>query len=319
MNPVFYTLPIALVLDFVMGDPHWLPHPIRWMGTAIARCEPRFRRLIADPFWAGTALALVLIASATGATLLALKVAGLVHPTARTIVEIVLIYFALSARSLGTAALTVHAALRQPDLEAARCRLAMIVGRDVNSLSRAGIIRAAVETVAENLVDGFIAPLLYAAVGGAPLAMAYKMINTLDSMVGYKNKQYVLFGRAAARIDDAANYIPARLAVPLIAAAAHWIGSKGTAAFKTALLDGRHHTSPNAGYPEAAFAGALGLRLGGPNLYGRQLVAKPYIGRNRTPARRRHILKACQLMYVTALVAGVCFYGLQLMLHNLGL
>jgi adenosylcobinamide-phosphate synthase len=159
-----------------------------------------------------------------------------------------------------------------------------------------------VETVAENLVDGVVSPLFYAALGGAPLAMAYKMINTLDSMIGYKNHRYRDFGKAAARIDDIANYIPARVSIPVISFAAQLIAGKGAAAFRTALTQGARHTSPNAGYSEAAFAGVLGVRLGGPGYYQGRLVSKPYLGIPRIPIQRNHIKKACHLMMLSALI-----------------
>jgi adenosylcobinamide-phosphate synthase len=178
----------------------------------------------------------------------------------------------------------------------------MIVGREVDRLDETGVTRAAVETVAENLVDGVIAPLFFAVLGGAPLAMAYKMVNTLDSMVGYKNERYLLFGRFAARLDDVANYLPARLSVPFIAIAAHLLNGRGRAALKIARRDGRAHASPNAGYPEAAFAGALGLWMGGPNTYHGRVVEKPVIGKELAGARRIHIRQACRLMLSTSLL-----------------
>jgi adenosylcobinamide-phosphate synthase len=179
------------------------------------------------------------------------------------------------------------------------------VGREVKDLSEDGVARAAVETVAENLVDGVISPLFFAAIGGAPLALAYKMINTLDSMVGYKNETYRLFGKTAARIDDVANFLPARLSVPVIALVAHLLAGRGKIAFKTAVREGRQHTSPNAGFSEAAFAGALGVRLGGPNFYHGKRVEKPYIGKVFDSAHKHHIKSACELMMLSAITWGV--------------
>ena len=154
--------------------------------------------------------------------------------------------------------------------------------------------------MAENLVDGVIAPLFFAAIGGAPLALAYKMTNTLDSMVGYKNEKYLLFGKVSARMDDIANYIPARLAVPVIALASGILTGKGSRAYQTAKTEGRHHTSPNAGYSEAAFAGAFGIKLGGPNYYHGKLVEKPYIGAEFGNVSPIHIKKSCDLMMLSA-------------------
>jgi len=179
----------------------------------------------------------------------------------------------------------------------------MIIGRDVASLSANGVKRGCVETVAENLVDGVIAPLFFAAIGGAPLAVAYKMVNTLDSMVGYKNERYVLFGKASARMDDIANYIPARLSVPVIALAAQLLAGKGRVALTTAVAEGGNHSSPNAGYAEAAFAGVLGVRLNGPNYYSGERVDKPWLGiRFSRETDIRHIRQACDLMFLSSLL-----------------
>jgi adenosylcobinamide-phosphate synthase len=198
--------------------------------------------------------------------------------------------------------LEVRRSLKLNRLQEARAGLASIVGRDVAELKEDGIARAAVETVGENLVDGVVSPLFYAAIGGAPLAMAYKMINTLDSMIGYKNETYRHFGKVAARMDDVANYIPARLAVPVVALAAQMLSKSGWPAWQTAVAEGSNHSSPNAGYPEAAFAGALGVKLGGPNYYAGHLVTKPYIGIMFGQVSPNHIKRACDLMFLSALI-----------------
>ena len=205
--------------------------------------------------------------------------------------------------------------LAKGNLTQARIKVAYIVGRQTKNLDKAGITRAACETVAENFVDGFLSPLCFALILGAPGAMMYKMINTLDSMVGYKNDIYILFGRAAARIDDVANYMPARLAIAMIAPAAAMLSpSRGRRAFLTALSQGRNHKSPNAGFPEAAFAGALGVRFGGPNVYHGKLLDKPYIGGAFNDPIPAHIEKACELMMLSALVSVVlaCLFAWSL-------
>lgn len=296
----WYVLPIAYLSDLILGDPKQLPHPIRWMGKAIERTEPHFRKLPIPLSISGALFALYLISSVWGLTVLVLSIAKLIHPTLKSILEILLIYYSISARSLESSTMSVYGALRKGDLALAKEKLAMIVGRDVAPLSEDGVIRAGVETTAENLVDGVIAPLFYAAVGGAPLAMAYKMINTLDSMVGYKNEAYRQFGKASARIDDAANYIPARLSVFVIALAAEFLTCNGIGALKTAFYEGRRHSSPNSGYPEAAFAGVLEIRLGGPNYYGEQLVSKPYIGESFGSVSMNDIPKACDMMMLSS-------------------
>jgi adenosylcobinamide-phosphate synthase len=185
----------------------------------------------------------------------------------------------------------------------------MIVGRDVESLDEAGVARAAVETVAENLVDGVISPLFFAVLGGGPLAMAYKMVNTLDSMIGHKSNQYISFGRFAARLDDAANFIPARVSAIVISFAAPLIKRPLIRTARTAIRDGRRHLSPNAGIPEAAFAGALGIRLGGPNFYGGRLVDKPDIGMATRPIEVEDIKSATSLMMVSTFLWFVLCWG----------
>lgn len=293
-------LPCAFLLDLIIGDPRWLPHPIRWMGKAVEVMEPQFRRLRLTLVQSGLLFALALIGGVWLIAFIFLWLAALVHPGLALVLEILMVFYALSVRSLESAAMSVCAALKQGNLDTAKSRLAMIVGRDVADLSEAGAARAAVETVAENLVDGVISPLFFAAIGGGPLAMAYKMVNTLDSMVGYKNAKYWEFGRAAAKIDDAANFLPARLSVPFIALAARLLSGNGKRALIAAVKEGEKHSSPNAGFPEAAFAGALGVWLGGPNTYGGQVVNKPVIGYQFGPTEPDHIQKACHLMMLSA-------------------
>ena len=233
-------------------------------------------------------------------TALSLAVANGLHPMLKIGLEIIFIYYCLSARSLKDAAMEVSRCLEQKNIESARKKVALIVGRDVDKYEEDGIARAAVETVAENLMDGVISPLFFAAIGGAPLAMAYKMVNTLDSMVGYKNEKYVNFGKASARIDDILNYIPARLSVPMISLATQILSGKGARAFDTAVKEGANHSSPNAGLPEAAFAGALAVKLNGPNTYNGKLVNKPYVGIRFGETRINHIKKACDIMMLSA-------------------
>ena len=303
-------IPAAFILDGLLGDPRWLPHPIRWMGLAIARLEPLFRRRIAAELWAGLAFALSLI---LGTWVLAALVTGLawqIHGLLGFVVETVLLFYCLSACSLRQAAMEIHASLSKGQVDQARGQVAMIVGRDVDRYQADDIARATVETVAENVVDGVLSPLFFAAIGGAPLALAYKMVNTLDSMVGYKNQRYLLFGRAAARIDDAANFLPARLSALLITLAASLTpGLAVRRALVTAWREGSHHASPNAGYPEAAFAGALGVQLNGPNYYHGALVEKPYIGVGLAAVTLHHIALACRLMTSTALLGTAAAWG----------
>jgi adenosylcobinamide-phosphate synthase len=314
---LLFILPAAMALDALVGDPQRLPHPVRWMGWAIAKGEPLFRRLPGPGKMAGALFSLILILTFWIMAFLLLCWSYGIHPLLGAGVEIVMLFYCLSARSLGRAAMEIFELLHRRDVSAARARLALIVGRDVTRYEADDIARATVETVAENFVDGVLSPLFYAALGGAPLAVAYKMVNTLDSMIGYKTPRYMDFGWAAARIDDIANYIPARLSVPLIALAARLLCPQcGGRALRTARTEGSRHSSPNAGYPEAAFAGALEIRMGGPNVYHGIMVHKPYIGSAFGTTRTKHIKKACQLMLLTTLMAGLGAWCL-ILFHNL--
>ncbi|MDR2551344.1 MAG: adenosylcobinamide-phosphate synthase CbiB [Desulfobulbus sp.] len=305
------TIPAAFALDAMLGDPRWLPHPVRWMGWTIAKAEPLCRKWIADERLAGLCFALGLIVGWWGLAALVVGVGWRLHGVIGFAVETVLLFYCLSARSLGQAAMAIHRSLAKGAVDQARSEVAMIVGRDVENYQAGDIARATVETVAENVVDGVLSPLFFAAIGGAPLAVVYKMVNTLDSMVGYKNPRYLLFGRVAARIDDVANFIPARLAALLIGLAARLCpGLNARRALITAWREGSHHASPNAGYPEAAFAGALGVCLNGPNYYHGVLVDKPYIGVGLGAVEIGHIPLACRLMTRTALLGcGAAWLG----------
>ncbi|MCF8026242.1 MAG: adenosylcobinamide-phosphate synthase CbiB [Desulfobacteraceae bacterium] len=303
MLSAWYVIPAAVGLDLLMGDPLWLPHPVRLMGLAAERTERVFRRLVKNHFFAGMAFAVVLVCSAYLAAICLVFLAGLIHPAAQIICEITLLYTCLSARCLYTEAKKVHAALLSGDQDRARRLVAMLVSRDTGQMDEAGLSRAAVETVAENFVDGVLSPLFFAVLLGAPGAIAFKMISTLDSMAGYRTERYEQFGKTAARLDDAANWIPARLSVPIISLAAVLILGRGRRSFVTALAEGKNHKSPNAGLPEAAFAGALCIRLIGPGTYHGIYVEKPWIGTNFPLPLAKHIPEACRLMIVSSIIA----------------
>jgi adenosylcobinamide-phosphate synthase len=308
----YFILPAAFALDAVAGDPRWLPHPIRWMGRAIEICEPLFRRQFNNEVWAGGLFALFLISGCYAVSALLTGFAYAVRPFLGMALEVIMIFYCLSARSLCQAAMQIYYLLQKGHIDEARSKLAMIVGRDVAAYGRDDIARAAVETVAENFVDGVLSPLFFAAIGGAPLAMAYKMVNTLDSMVGYQSARYRRFGWAAARIDDMANLIPARLSIVIITLAARFLGADSSRrALSTAFKEGSHHSSPNAGYPEAAFAGALAVKLNGPNYYGGVRVDKPYIGVAFGAAGSHHIQQACRLLMIAALVSSLLAWAVS--------
>ncbi len=310
-------IPAAYCLDLVFGDPRFLPHPVVWMGNAIDFFEPLFRKAVKNPLASGLLFALFLILSTWVIAYGVIKAACFLHPVIGWVLQVILLFFCLSARSLETAAFTVQAALETGGLDKGREAVSMIVGRETAGLDETGVTKATVETVAENFVDGFLSPLFFALVGGVPLALAYKMVNTLDSMVGYRNETYLFFGRASARIDDAANYIPARLSVIMTALAAACFQAKlGSRALVQGAREGRLHKSPNAGFPEAAFSGALGVRLGGPNTYHGTLVEKPYIGKRFQDPDITAIRKACDLMLLASFISvppavGLIMLGLQ--------
>jgi adenosylcobinamide-phosphate synthase len=293
-------LPTAFLLDFFIGDPQFARHPVRYMGRAIEFMEPRFRKLPLPLTASGGLFALFLILGTWAVAAMVLGAAQVISPIFQTALEIIILYFCISSRGLAAAAGEIYGILRRGDLPTARSRLAMIVGRDTRRLSETGVARAAVETVAENLVDGFISPLFFFLLGGVPLVAAYKMVNTLDSMVGYKNDAYREFGKVSARIDDIANYIPARVSAPVIALATQLLNRRGIDAFRTAVNEGRRHRSPNAGYAEAAFAGALQVKLGGPSVYHGKRVDKPHIGGAFGDVTPSHIPKACDLLELSA-------------------
>jgi len=284
---------LAMILDTIMGDPSFLPHPVRMIGTAIGVFENIVRKIGRGKHFerlAGVMLTLAIV----GMTFFlswALQYMILQRSSgpARVLGIALLVYLAASTialKELIKAGSGVIAAVGADDMPLARQRLGMIVGRDVDSLDRDGILRATIETLSENLSDGVIAPLLYLTLGGIPCALAYKAVNTLDSIVGYRNERYLHLGWASARLDDIVNYVPARISAVLIALAAAIVlrsPERALAALTTMRSDGRNHSSPNSGYPEAAAAGALGVRLGGPSIYGGITVPKPYIGtRSRT-------------------------------------
>lgn len=278
----------AFLLDIAMGDPRWLPHPVRIIGKAITGYELLLRGHLKthSAERLGGALLVVLITVPTFIIIL-MVCRGSVwvsHNVSMLLGVLTIIYMTsttIAIRELVKSARLVIDSVKQRRLYMARCKLSMIVGRDTDCLSEKEILKATMETLAENLSDGIIAPLFYLAIGGLPLAMTYKAINTLDSMVGYKNDKYIHFGWAAARLDDIVNYIPARITGILIVIASFILSRSFSilrSSFKTMLSDGMKHPSPNSGIPEAAIAGALGISLGGPSTYGGILVEKPYIG-----------------------------------------
>ncbi len=297
----------AFIMDLFWGDPRWFPHPVRGIGWLIQRGESRLRRFASSPMTekiAGGVLVACVVSFVFGLSHYLITTAFRLTPYFGFMVAAVMGYTAIAARDLAGAAKKVLALLNDGDIIRARKELSLIVGRDTHDLNEQEIVRAAVETVSENTSDGVIAPLFYMAIGGPALAMAYKAVNTCDSMLGYKNERYLHFGWAAARLDDVVNYIPARLTGVLLSVAALFVpGASWRRALHTSFRDGRNHPSPNSGYPEAAVAGALGVRLGGASTYGGMASTKPYIGKDDKVLAKKDIEKSILLMYSATLLA----------------
>ncbi|MFI3288691.1 MAG: adenosylcobinamide-phosphate synthase CbiB [Rikenellaceae bacterium] len=303
INTTLIVIIIGALLDTLIGDPYWLPHPIRLFGNMISWFEKRLN-IGSNRVLKGGATWIVLCVS----TYIAFAFIELVffYNNVLTIAFCSIFFFyGLSNRCLIEEGFKVEKLLQNGDLEGARKQLSMIVGRQTENLSPTKIRSAVVETLSENLSDGVVAPLFYFAIGGIPLMMLYKMINTLDSMVGYKNDRYGDFGFVSAKMDDVANFIPARLTAILMA-----IVSLSYRAIQFALKYGRSHSSPNSGYPESALAGVLDCRLGGASVYFDTVVEKPYIGENPRELTHRDVV-TCAL--INGKVAALCYVILILL------
>ncbi|MEI6563918.1 MAG: adenosylcobinamide-phosphate synthase CbiB [bacterium] len=289
----------AVALDLLIGDPRWLPHPVRGIGWMAKRLESPLRRLIPNETLAGVVVVLLVVGSTALAAWGLIRGADSLHPMGGDLVSIFFIYTAMAARDLAQHSLAVYRALIAGDLPLSRNRVGMIVGRDTAILDEAGVTRAAVECVAESTVDGVTAPLFFALLAGPVGAMAYRAINTMDSTFGYMTPRYCRFGWASARLDDLANFLPARLTAPLIGVAAFFLSLRPLVSWRILRRDGRKHASPNSGLPEAAMAGALGVQLGGTTIYDGEPLEKPTIGDALTPLTAKHILQANLVMFAT--------------------
>ncbi|HYF93068.1 MAG TPA: adenosylcobinamide-phosphate synthase CbiB [Symbiobacteriaceae bacterium] len=304
------------LLDAVLGDPRWLPHPVQGIGWLIAsgervlnRGRPGLRLIT------GALLTMAVVGLAAAIAWGVVEGARLLHPRLGGAVTAVGTGVLLARRSLAEQAGTaVHRPLAAGDIDAARRAVSWVVGRDTERLDESEVARAAVETLAENLSDGVAAPLIFALVGGLPAIAAYKAINTLDSMIGHRDDRYLYFGRVAARLDDVANWIPARITLLALVLAAALSGGGAGAAWRVARADGHKHKSPNAGWPEAAMAGALGVRLGGLNYYDGEPHPGPILNAAGRPPVAADILAAVRLMnrashliLVTGLLMYLCF------------
>ncbi len=315
---IFWAVLGGFLLDALFGDPAWLPHPVVLMGRCISALEKHLRTALPKTprgeLAGGAAVAAVLPLGTLAVTGLACWAAARLHPALGLALQMLWCGQALAAKGLAQESRNVYKELVKGDLPAARRAVARIVGRDTQNLTAAGVTRAAVETVAENARDGVIAPLLYMLLGGAPLALTYKAINTMDSMLGYKNEKYLYFGRCAAKLDDAANWLPSRLAALLWVAAAALTGNSARGAWRIWRRDRRRHASPNSAQTESACAGALGVQLAGPAYYFGEYYDKPTIGDPLREIEPRDILRANRMMYAESLLALVLGLAVRLML-----
>ncbi len=306
---------LGFLLDMWLADPGWMPHPVVLMGKCITRLEEVLRsRFPATPKGeraAGCVLAVLLPVGTLVLTGAICLLAGRIHPLLGMAVQTFWCWQALAVKGLAEESKNVYRQLAAEDLPGARSAVARIVGRDTQALTEEGVTKAAVETVAENFSDGVVAPLFYMMIGGAPLALCYKAVNTMDSMIGYKNQRYLQFGRAAAKLDDAANYLPSRLAAVFWIAAAGLTGQDAPNAWRIWRRDRRNHASPNSAQTESACAGALGVQLAGPAYYFGEYYNKPTIGDAKRPIEPRDILRANRMLFAGARLALVLGVGLR--------
>ncbi len=303
---------IGYFLDLVFGDPYWMPHPIRFIGKAISKLEGLLRGYFNRDRKArlgGFILAVVIITGTYFIASAILSIAKMYNPYLSKTLQAFMVFQILATKSLAKESQKVYYPLKENNLSQARKFVSYIVGRDTQDLQKDGITRATVETIAENISDGIIAPLFYIFIGGAPLGMAYKAVNTLDSMVGYKNDKYRDFGWASAKIDDIVNFIPARLTAILIILSTIFLGYNTKNSLNILIRDRKNHSSPNAGYPEAAVAGALNIQLGGTSTYFGKPVYKPTIGEKIRDIEVKDINRTIRIMYGTSFL-GVSLFGI---------
>lgn len=305
---------IGFCMDLIFGDPRWLYHPVCIIGNLIAFWEKKIRKCMPKSEkgeLAGGVIEVVMVCLLS--FLLPFGIVTILYevlPAAGFLLETFWCYQLFAAKSLKTESMKVYDRLKNGTIEEARYAVSMIVGRDTKSLSETGVTKAAVETIAESTSDGVLAPMFYMAIGGVPLMFLYKAINTMDSMLGYKNEKYLYFGRCAAKLDDAANFIPARIAGLLMVLASFFCGLDGKQAWKIFRRDRKNHASPNSAHTESAMAGALDVQLAGDAWYFGTLYKKPFIGDPVAPIECEDIKRANRLMYGTA-IAGAVLYLLS--------
>lgn len=295
---------IAIIVDFIIGDPYGFPHPVIYMGKLISTLEKCFRKKSKNDKELkkyGGFIFLILILTTYIITFVIVRIFSF-NKTLYILVNSFLLYTTVAAKCLKVESEKVYKALEDEDINKARLMLSYIVGRDTTTLEESEIVRAAVETVAENASDGVIAPLFYGIIGGAPLAMMYKAINTMDSMLGYLTEKYKYIGYFPAKLDDIANFIPARITGIVMCISSPIVGGTIIRAFRVMIRDRKNHKSPNCAYPEGAAAGAMDIRLGGTNIYFGEVIEKPTIGDNIRPINRMHIKECNKLMIVSEIL-----------------
>jgi len=309
IDRIVYIIIAAFILDCIVGDPQNPIHPMRIIGNGIMLGVNAHKKVnnknTAAQFIMGALLTLTIIGLSYAVTAYITWGVYYLNFWLGLVVEAVICYFLIAPKALRDESMKVYRSLEAGDIEGARKNLSFIVGRDTQNLDMPGVVKAAVETVAENLSDGVIAPLLFICAGGAPLGMAYKAVNTLDSMIGYRNEEFEYFGKFAARLDDVVNLIPARISALLMLMGSVFIGADVRGAARIYMRDRYNHKSPNSAQTESVCAGALGLRLGGDSFYGGVLVKKPTIGDGVHEPEPKHIPVANRLMYAATVSAVV--------------
>lgn len=311
-----FQIAIAFIADLFLGDPKNYPHPVKIIARLAYGMEIFTRKIFSNLKLAGIVTTITVVVTSFLFVWMVIQELNQLHPWLGLTASIFFIYTTLSVRSLFDESQPVLQYLNETNIIKARESLSKIVGRDTANLKENEIVRATVETVAESTVDGIIAPLFFAVLGGAPLAIAYKSINTMDSLFGYKNATYRDFGWAPARLDDLANWLPARLALPVIAMGAVFCGLSGRKSLAIAMRDGSKHPSPNSGIPEAAMAGALGIRLGGASFYSGELNTKPFIGDDLRELELSDISHSLKIMFTASLLVLIGLIAIEL-IHNL--
>ena len=313
MNSQILVIATAYLLDLIIGDPQWNWHPVRLIGRFIGGLERRLNAGDINKNFSGTILLVFVVSITVFSVLGILKLAAFIHPTLHFATSVILIYFSLSIKSLAAEAYKVYDALKNKDIREARNNLSMIVGRDTDKLEEPEIIRATVETVAESATDGIVAPLFFAFLGGPVLAWAYKAINTLDSMVGHRNKRFIEFGRASAKLDGLLNFIPAKMTCIFISASSWFYGKNWSGSVKWWLRFFFKGQQDNSTAAEAAMAGALDVRLGGLNLYNSVPVSKELIGDGTCALEMKHIRESVRIVYLCSflfLLIGIYLFNL---------